>query len=133
MISLVDEYTDGKGRHARGWFFFDAECKFCTRIARWLAPILERRNLGVAPLQDPRVNALLGLTKQELLREMRFLHCDGTHFGGADAAIEIAKEIWWATPLVWISKIPGMTALLRSGYHWIAARRSCAAEVCEHS
>ena len=43
MISLVSEYTDGKGRHARGWLFFDAECKFCTRIARWLAPILERR------------------------------------------------------------------------------------------
>jgi len=63
MISLVNEYTDGKGRHARGWLFFDADCKFCTRIARWLAPILERRNLGVAPLQDPRVSALLGLTR----------------------------------------------------------------------
>ncbi len=36
MISLVSEYTDGKGRHARGWLFFDAECKFCTRIARLL-------------------------------------------------------------------------------------------------
>ena len=93
MISLVDEYTDGKSRHARGWLFFDAECKFCTRIARWLAPIVERRNLGLAPLQDPRVGALLGLTKQELLREMRFLHCDCTHFGGADAAVELAKEI----------------------------------------
>ena len=46
MISLVNEYTDGKGRHARGWLFFDADCKFCTRIARWLVPILERRNLG---------------------------------------------------------------------------------------
>jgi predicted DCC family thiol-disulfide oxidoreductase YuxK len=130
MISLVDEYTDAKSRHARGWLFFDANCKFCTRIARWLAPILERQNLGVAPLQDPRVSALLGLTKQELLREMRFLHCDGTQFGGADAAIEIAKEIWWAGPLVWLSKIPGMMPLLRSGYHWIAAQRSCAAEQC---
>jgi predicted DCC family thiol-disulfide oxidoreductase YuxK len=130
MISLVDEYTDGKGRHARGWLFFDAECKFCTRFARLVAPILERRNLGVAPLQDPRVGALLGLAGRELLREMRFLHDDGTHFGGADAAIEIAKEIWWAKPLVWFSKIPGMTQLLHSGYHWIAAQRSCAAEQC---
>jgi len=130
MISLVDEYTDGKGRHARGWLFFDADCKFCTRIARWLAPILERRNLGVAPLQDPRVGALLGLSRQALLREMRFLHCDGTHFGGADAAVELAKEIWWAGPLVLFSKIPGAMPLLRSGYHWIAAQRRCAAEQC---
>src|SRR6266404_657521 len=55
MISLASEFTDGKGRHARGWLFFDAECGFCTRTARWLLPILERRGLAVAPLQDPRV------------------------------------------------------------------------------
>ncbi len=64
MISLVSEYTDGKGRHARGWLFFDAECKFCTRIARWLAPILERRGIALAPLQDPRVGALLGMSRE---------------------------------------------------------------------
>ena len=131
MISLVNEYTDGKGRHARGWLFFDADCKFCTRIARWLAPILGRRNLGVAPLQDPRVSALLGLPHHELLREMRFLHCDGRQFGGADASIELAKEIWWGRPLLWISKLPGMMRVLRSGYHWVAAQRSCAAEQCQ--
>ena len=131
MISLGNEYTDGKGRHARGWLFFDAECKFCTRAAQWLAPILERRNLALAPLQDPRVGALLGLPHNELLREMRFLHCNGSHFGGADAAVELAKEIWWWRPLVWLSKIPGMMRVLRTGYHWIAAQRSCSAERCD--
>ncbi len=36
MISLVSEYTDGKGRHARGWLFFDAECKStAARMRRW--------------------------------------------------------------------------------------------------
>ena len=131
MISLVNEYTDGKGRHARGWLFFDAHCKFCTRVARWLAPILERRNLGVAPLQDPRVNALLGLTPHELLREIRFLHCDGNHTGGADAVLDVASEIWWARPIVWLSKLPGMMRVLHACYHRVAARRSCAAEQCQ--
>jgi predicted DCC family thiol-disulfide oxidoreductase YuxK len=130
MISLVDVYTDRKGRHARGWFFFDAECKFCSRIARAVAPFLAKRGLGVAPLQDPRVGALLGLASQDLLREMRFLRSNCAHFGGADAAIEIAKEIWWARPLVWLSKIPGAKRLMRSFYHWIASRRRCAAEQC---
>jgi len=73
MISLASEFTDGKGRHARGWLFFDAECAFCTRTARWLRPILARRGLAVAPLQDRRVGALLGLGKADLLRELRFL------------------------------------------------------------
>jgi predicted DCC family thiol-disulfide oxidoreductase YuxK len=130
MISLTSEFTDGKGRHARGWLFFDAECKFCSRTARWLLPILKRRGLAVAPLQDPRVGVLLGLTHFELMREMRFLLSDGTQAGGADAAVALAREIWWARPLVWISKLPRMMETLRSAYGWIAARRSCAATVC---
>jgi predicted DCC family thiol-disulfide oxidoreductase YuxK len=130
MISLTSELTDGKGRHARGWLFFDADCEFCTRFARRVAPILEARRLAVAPLQDRRVAALLGLSRSELLREMRFLLSDGTQYGGADAAIALAREIWWARPLVWLSAVPGMMDLLRGAYRWVAARRRCSAEVC---
>ena len=131
MISLVSEYTDGKGRHARGWLFFDAECGFCTRIAQWLSPILERRGLAVAPLQDARVGILLGLLPAELMREMRVLLTDGRQYGGADATLALAREIWWARPLVWFARIPGAQDLLRAGYRWIASCRSCAAERCE--
>jgi predicted DCC family thiol-disulfide oxidoreductase YuxK len=130
MISLASEFTDGKGRHARGWLFFDAECGFCTRLARWLRPILERRGLAVAPLQDPRVGALLGLPKSELLRELRFLLSDGSQYGGADAVLAVARKIWWARPLVWLAHIPGMMDALRRGYRWVAAQRSCAAAAC---
>ena len=130
MISLASEFTDGKGRHARGWLFFDAECGFCTRIARWLRPILLRRGLVVAALQDVRVGALLGLPKAELVRELRFLLSDGKQTGGADAVLAVAREIWWARPLVWVGNIPGMMAVLRRGYRWVAAQRSCAAAAC---
>lgn len=130
MISLASEYTDGKGRHAKGWLFFDAECDFCTRFARWLAPILVRRGFAAAPLQDPRVGALLGMSRPELLRELRFLLSDGRHFCGADAVIAMACEIAWARPLVWASKIPGMMDLLHTAYRWIAGQRSCAAVSC---
>jgi len=130
MISLTSEFTDGKGRHARGWLFFDADCRFCTRIARWLLPILERRGLAVAPLQDPRVGALLGLTKAELLREMRLLLSDGTQYGGADAIVALAQEIWWARPLLWVATLPGMMEVVRAAYRWVAAHRSCAAATC---
>jgi len=73
MITLADDFTDRKQRSARGWLFFDSQCAFCTRIARWLAPILRRRGLAVAPLEDPRVRALLGMSRQELLKELRFV------------------------------------------------------------
>jgi len=130
MITLADEFTDRKERSARGWLFFDAECGFCTRIARWLAPILKRRGLGVAPLQDPRVGALLGMTRQELLKELRFLLSDGTHSGGAGAVLAVAREIWWARPFVWLAALPTMAPVLHAGYKWIAGRRACSAETC---
>ena len=127
MISLASEYTDGKGRHARGWLFFDAECGFCTRSARWIAPILGRRGMAVAPLQDPRVSALLGIKNEDLLRELRFLLSNGRQFGGADAVVAVAREIWWARPLVWFARFPGAMNLLHSSYRWVAEQRSCAA------
>jgi predicted DCC family thiol-disulfide oxidoreductase YuxK len=133
MISLTSEFTDSKGQHARGWLFFDAECGFCTRIARWLAPILKRRGIAVAPLQDARVGALLGLSPIELMREMRVLLPDGQQHGGADAAVALAREIWWARPLAWFARVPGVLPRLRRLYHWFAERRHCAAASCEQA
>jgi predicted DCC family thiol-disulfide oxidoreductase YuxK len=129
MISLTSEFTDSKSRHARGWLFYDADCHFCTAIARAIAPTLQKRNIALAPLQDPRVGPLLGLSPSELLLEMRLLMSNGQQTGGADAAFALAREIWWARPLVWFSTLPGMMQLLRHIYRWIAARRKCSAAI----
>jgi predicted DCC family thiol-disulfide oxidoreductase YuxK len=131
MISLASEFTDAKGRHARGWLFYDRDCVFCTRTAVWLAPALVKRGIAIAPLQDPRVGELLGLSDEELLVEMRVLLAgdaeSGRQFGGADAAVALAREIWWARPLLWFSKLPGGMRALGAGYRWVASHRKCAA------
>lgn len=128
MISLTSEMTDRKSRHARGWLFFDAECRFCTCIARCLAVPMTRRQLAVAPLQDPRVSALLGLPEQELLRAIRFIVSDGTQYSGADALLAVARELWWAKPLVWLTRVPGVLPAMRAGYRWGAHRWHCQAQ-----
>ena len=130
MISLISEMTDRKGRHARGWLFFDAECALCTRIARSLAGPMRRRGLAVAALQDPRVAALLGLSREELLRAVRYVSSDGAGFSGADALLAVARELWWAWPLVWLVKIPAVLPVMRAGYRWGTARWNCHAEHC---
>ena len=130
MISLANEYTDTTPRHAKGWLFFDADCKFCTKIARAIAPILEARGLALAPLQDPRVAPLLGLSHDHLMREIHLLMSDGQQYGGADAVIALARQIWWAAPLVWLAKIPGMTNAFHAAYRAVAASRSCSAANC---
>src|SRR5258708_30833529 len=80
MISLASEFTDGKGRHARGWLFFDAERAFCTRIARWLRPILERRGLAGAPLQDRPGGVVTGVPLVQLVAVLRLLASSGRHY-----------------------------------------------------
>jgi predicted DCC family thiol-disulfide oxidoreductase YuxK len=130
MLSLSSDYTDTKGRHAEGFLFFDADCVFCTKIARRLQPILARRNLAVAPLQDPRVTTLLGLSHGTLMREIHLLTSDGARYGGADAVVALARQIWWARPLVWLSKVPGVMFLLRAGYRSVATNRHCSSRTC---
>jgi len=128
MVSLSSDLTDAKGRRApNGWVFFDADCPFCTRIARRMLPVLEPRGFGLAALQDPRAQALLGLSGEVLLQEMWLLTSDGRQYGGADAFIEIARRVWWAWPFYALSSVPGMRSLMRAIYRKVAARRSCAA------
>jgi predicted DCC family thiol-disulfide oxidoreductase YuxK len=130
MISLTAELTDGKGRHARGWLFFDGECEYCKKIARWVGPILRKRGIALAPLQDPRVGALLGIKPDELLREIRVLLPGNRECGGADAIVALAEQIWWARPLVWFSQLPGGLDLLREWYRAVATRRHCTSLSC---
>jgi len=137
MISLTADLTDAKGTHARGFLFYDAECDFCIKLARLVAPMLKRRGLALAPLQDPRVSALLGLQACDLLRELRLVLSDDSasgsayaQYGGADAVVALANEIWWARPVVWLSKFPGGLDRLRDLYRWVAQRRKCAAAHC---
>jgi predicted DCC family thiol-disulfide oxidoreductase YuxK len=127
LISLTSEFTDTKGRHARGWLFYDADCRFCVKVARAMAPTLQKRGIAIAPLQDSRVGSLLGFSPSELFLEMRLLLSNGQQTGGADAAVALAQEIWYARPLVCLAKLPGAMPLLRRIYRHIAAQRKCSA------
>jgi predicted DCC family thiol-disulfide oxidoreductase YuxK len=127
VISLTSEITDGKGRHARAWLFFDAECQFCTGIAAAIEPSMKRRGLAVAPLQDPRVRALLGVSATELQRTIRYLTPNGSYYSGGNALLSLAREFWWARLLIWMARIPGAAPVMRAGYEWIARHRRCPA------
>jgi predicted DCC family thiol-disulfide oxidoreductase YuxK len=132
MISLSSEMTDAKGRHAtRGWVFFDRDCRVCTSLARRFRRTLEARGFGLAALQDPRVQSLLALPPdQDLLREMRVATANGELYGGAQAIVYLARQIWWAWPLYAAAKFPGVLRILEAGYRWFADHRTCASGVC---
>jgi len=126
MISLSAEMTDTKGKHApRGWVFFDRDCTVCTSLARRFRRPLEKRGFGLAALQDPRVQALLDLPPEDLLREMRVATAEGKIYGGAEAIVYLARQIWWAWPFYAAAKLPGVPRILDACYRWFADRRTC--------
>ena len=109
-----------------GWVLYDADCPFCVRMIRRFGPLLASRRFSLLPLQTPWVRSKLALPESQLFSEMRLLLPDGTHFGGADALIEISRHYWWAWPLRQIARLPPVRSLLRCGYRWVARRRNCA-------
>jgi DCC1-like thiol-disulfide oxidoreductase len=76
-------------------------------------------------LQDSRVQALLALPPDELLREMRVATASGKIFGGAEAIVFLAGRIWWAWPLYAAAKLPGAQRFLAAFYRWFADHRVC--------
>ena len=117
----------------KGWLLYDADCRFCLRLARRFQRALARRRFELLPLQTPWVRDRLGLKDSELLVEMRLLRPDGMIFGGADAVREIARGFRWTWPLRQLSRIPVAMECFRRGYRWIARRRYCADGPCEMS
>jgi predicted DCC family thiol-disulfide oxidoreductase YuxK len=134
MISLSSEITDTKGRHAsRGWVFFDRDCSVCTSLARRFRRTLETRGFGLAALQDPRVRILLDLPPGDLFREIRVATAGGTVYGGAEAIVFLARQIWWAWPLYAAAKLPGIPRVLENWYRWFADHRTCVSGMCSIS
>lgn len=123
--------TDIKGRHAsRGWVFFDRDCSICTSLVRRFRRPLEKRGFGLAALQDPRVQALLALPPEDLLREMRVATSEGRIYGGAEAIVYLAGQVWWAWPIYAATILPGVPLILDACYRWFADHRTCSSGLC---
>jgi predicted DCC family thiol-disulfide oxidoreductase YuxK len=126
---MISEITDNKNQ--RGWVFFDGACRFCSALARRWSRVLNRHGFGLAPLQAPWVRETLRLAGAQLLSEMRLLTKQGVAYGGADALLQLARQIWWARPFYWISRVPGITPVLRKAYAWVARHRHCVGGACK--
>lgn len=127
MISELTEITEAKEAVAsRGWIFYERDCRFCRELVARFENVFAKRGFLLEPLQHSWVQERLNLNRDEALQEMRVLTVEGETFGGIDAVIFLAREIWWTAPLWLIARLPGIHRLLDLSYRWIAAHRSCA-------
>jgi predicted DCC family thiol-disulfide oxidoreductase YuxK len=127
MISELTEMTErAEPVPFRGWIFFDEDCSFCRDLALNFETIFARRGFHFEPLQQAWVRERLNLTPEQALEEMRVLTANGQVFGGADAVIFLARQLWWAAPFTAIARLAFVQRLIDRSYRWVAARRTCA-------
>ncbi len=131
---MTTETTDNNGAaittEPRGRVFYDATCPLCLRTLERFGPIFRHRGFTFVPLQEVWVAADLGIPAVELRREMKLQLADGRVVGGVDAWIELGRTVWWLLPLAAILTLPGIGALARAGYRWLARNRHCLSGVC---
>lgn len=116
-----------------GWVLYDADCRFCTALAKRFRVLLAARHFELLPLQTPWVRQKLALANQDLLAEMRLLKPNGTMLGGVDALLEISRAFALAWPIRKLAQIAAIKNIFHGIYRWIARHRHCASGACEIS
>ena len=124
--------TDNNATAAAGWVCYDGDCAFCLRWLQRVERPLLRHGYGFVPLQTPWVKETLNVSETTLLAEMRLLLPDKSVLCGADAAVVLARYVWWLWPLWLASSIPGAMIPMRAGYRFIAKRRRCVNNRCDN-
>ena len=113
------------------WAFYDHRCPVCrATIGRWRR-VFEARRFEFAALQSPWVRERLGLAQGELPDEMKLLTPDGRILGGPVAIAWMCRRVSWLWPIGVFMVVPGLHAVTRWVYRWVARNRYCLGDVCE--
>jgi predicted DCC family thiol-disulfide oxidoreductase YuxK len=103
---------------------FDGDCAFCTSSVDLLRRVVDRKQrYAVEPWQ--RVDlSVFGLTEHDCLEAAQFVAADGTVHSGHGAIAQALRHgaPGWR-PVGWALTLPGIDALARWVYAWIAAHR----------
>jgi len=111
---------------------YDGECPFCRRQIARIRRYDRHGRFECVPRQT------LGLTDRfpaladgDFDTGMRLISPDGEIYVGADSVYYIARQLpvwrWFA----WLYRIPGVHALARAAYAWIAAHRRSLGRGCD--
>jgi predicted DCC family thiol-disulfide oxidoreductase YuxK len=120
-----------KDAGVRGWVFYDAECRFCVAgMKRW-GGLFTRRGFQWLPLQTPGTATRLGVSEVQLLEEMWLQLADGRVTSGVNAWATLMRSVWWLWPLGVLIAAPGINAIARAVYRWIARNRYCFGGSCK--
>jgi predicted DCC family thiol-disulfide oxidoreductase YuxK len=103
--------------------FFDGACPLCTREVAWLRRLDRRQRIRFLDIAARGFDAdALGVSWQTLMDRIHGRLPDGTLIEG----VEVFRRAYAAvglSPLVALTRLPGVSQALEVGYRWFAQRR----------
>lgn len=114
-----------------GHVLYDDTCGFCRSWVPKMKPMLEKRGIGVAPLQAGWVRERIDITPEELVANIRMIFEDRSpDCVGADVYRFVMRRVWWLWPIYVLSVIPVGRWLFEKAYRKFAANRYKISKAC---
>ncbi|MCG8406291.1 MAG: DUF393 domain-containing protein [Phycisphaerales bacterium] len=118
--------------NAQSVVVYDGQCQFCinqiARIRAWD----KRECFEYTPRETPGLDERFPkLAEGDFNTGMRLITPEGQIHVGADAVYEIARQLPGWGMLAWLYRVPGIHALSRWAYAWVAAHRKSLGRTCE--
>lgn len=115
--------------HMRGWVLYDVECVLCRWLVLRFGFRFARHGIACLPLQAAGVDRVIGVGRQDLLREFRYRTADGRVHGGGDGLIALGRHLRWLRAFWVIGRSSPGRRLMRALYDWFSARRQAMARM----
>ena len=103
--------------------FFDGDCPLCTKEIDFVRRLDRKERVLFTDIAAPGFDAAsIGRTQDDLMARIQARTADGSFIDG----VEVFRRMYAAvglSPLVALTRLPGITQLLDAGYRWFAKNR----------
>ena len=110
--------------HARFEVYFDGDCPLCVKEIAFIRWMDRRGRIRFTDIAAPDFDATAtGHSWEELMAKIRGRHLPG---GEPVEGVEVFRQLYGNVgfgPLVWLTRLPGIRALLDFGYRKFAQNR----------
>lgn len=111
---------------------YDGDCPFCRGQIERLRRLDRATRFECVPRQQPGLEARFpALADGDFRTGMRIVLPGGRIRVGADAVYEIARRLPGWRCVAWVYRVPGLRAIFRGVYAWIARNRFRLAAACD--
>lgn len=111
--------------------FFDGDCPLCTKEIDFVRRLDTKSRVRFTDIAAPGFDAAsIGRTQDDLMARIQGRAADGSFIEG----VEVFRQMYAAvglSPIVALTRLPGITQLLDVGYRWFAKNRLRLTGRCE--